>query len=155
VSNLKVRAMLAQNPIEKCDQLIAYASKFLNNAKKNYTTIEREAFAMVYVLNKSRHYLFKNKFVFNVDHMALLYLIKKPQLSIRIVRWLLLFLGYDFLVVYKPTHFHLVVEALSQLLDATKNLKVFDKNTNTSLFVLKPKLDTLLSSLLDSNVSPR
>jgi hypothetical protein len=67
----------------------------LNNAKKNYTTIEREALTMVYVL-QFKHYLLGNKFVFYVDHMALLYLIKKFQLLGQIVRWLLLFLEYDF-----------------------------------------------------------
>jgi hypothetical protein len=79
-SNLALRAMLAQNPMEKCDQPIAYASKLVNNAEENYTTIEREAFAMFYVLHKFRHYLLGNKFVFYINHMALLYLIKKPQL---------------------------------------------------------------------------
>ncbi len=79
-SNLVVRAMLVQNPIEKCDQPIAYASKFLNNVKKNYTTIEKEAFAMVNALHKIRYYLLGNKFVFYVNHMALLYFVKKPQL---------------------------------------------------------------------------
>jgi len=47
--------------------------------------------------------------LFYVDHMALLYLIKKPQILSRIMRWLLLFLEYDFLVVYKPRHSHLMV----------------------------------------------
>jgi hypothetical protein len=56
---------------------------------------------MVYVLHKFKHYLLGNKFVFYVDHMALLYLVKKPQILSRIMRWLLLFLEYDFLVVYK------------------------------------------------------
>jgi hypothetical protein len=57
-------AMLAQNPTRKCDQPIAYASRFLNNAKKNYTTTKREALPMVYALHKFRHYLLGNKFVF-------------------------------------------------------------------------------------------
>jgi hypothetical protein len=39
-SNLAVGAMLAQNPTEKCDQPIPYASKLLNNEEKNYTTIK-------------------------------------------------------------------------------------------------------------------
>ncbi len=76
-SNLVVGTMLVQNPTKKCDQPIAYASKFLNNAK---TTTKREAFTMVYVLHKFRHYLLRNKFVFYINHMALLYLVKKPQL---------------------------------------------------------------------------
>jgi hypothetical protein len=39
--------MLAQNPNEKCDQPIAYASRLLNNAEKTYTTTKREALTMV------------------------------------------------------------------------------------------------------------
>jgi len=56
-SNLAIKVMLAQNPIEKRDQPIAYASKLVNNVKENYTTIERETFAMVYVLHNFKHYL--------------------------------------------------------------------------------------------------
>jgi len=74
-SNMAIGAMLAQNPTEKCDQLIVYASQLLNHIKRNYTTIEREAFAMVYALSKFYHYLFGNIFIVYVDHMALLYLI--------------------------------------------------------------------------------
>ncbi len=51
-SNLAVKVMLAQNPTRKCDQPIAYASKLLNNVKKNYTITEKETLAMVYALHK-------------------------------------------------------------------------------------------------------
>jgi hypothetical protein len=61
-SNLVMGAMFTSNPIEKCDQPIAYASGLFNNVKKNYTVIEREALSMVYVLHKFKHY-FCNSFV--------------------------------------------------------------------------------------------
>jgi hypothetical protein len=90
--NLVVEAMLAQNPTRKCDQLIIYIFRLSNNVKKNYTTTELEALAMVYALHKFKHYLLGNTCLFfYVDHMALLYLIKKLQLSRQIARWLLLF----------------------------------------------------------------
>ncbi len=44
---------------------------------------------MVYALYKFCHYLLNNIFVFYVDHMALTYLINKPQLFDRIRQWLL------------------------------------------------------------------
>jgi hypothetical protein len=72
-----------------------YASKLLNLAKRNYATIERETLAMVYVLHKFRHYLLSNRFVFYVDHMILVYLVIKPQVSSRIIRWLLIFLEHE------------------------------------------------------------
>jgi len=72
---------------------MAYASQLLNNVKKNYTTTKQEALVMVYALHKFHHYLLGNKFIFYVNHMALLYLIKKPQLFCHIMRWLLVFFG--------------------------------------------------------------
>ncbi len=125
-SNLAIKPMLAQNPTRKCDQPIACAFRFLNNVEKNYTIIEREALAMVYALHKFQSYLLGNKFVFYVDHTVLLYLIKKPQLLGQIARWLLLFLKYDFLVVYKLRRSHSVVDALLRFPNVIENLGILD-----------------------------
>lgn len=51
-SDIAVGAMLVQNPTVNIDQPIAYVSRLLNKAEKNYITIEKEAFAMVYAINK-------------------------------------------------------------------------------------------------------
>jgi len=56
-SLLAIGAMLAQNPIGKYDHPIVYACRLLNKTKHNYTTIEREALAMVYALHKFKHFL--------------------------------------------------------------------------------------------------
>jgi len=77
-SLLGVSVMLAQNPIGKYDQPIIYASRLLNKVEQNYTTTKIEALAMVYALHKFKHFLLGNKFVFYVDHMALVYLVNKP-----------------------------------------------------------------------------
>ncbi len=61
-SNLVVRAMLAQNINGKCNYTIAYASHLLNTMEQNYTTIEWEVLAMVYVLHKFKHYFIGSKF---------------------------------------------------------------------------------------------
>jgi hypothetical protein len=98
--------ILAQNLTEKCDQPITYESQLFHHAKYNYTTTKRKALAMVYALHKFHHYLFKNKFIFYVDHMALLCLVRQPQISGRIARWSLPFSEYDFSVVYKPKRSH-------------------------------------------------
>jgi hypothetical protein len=135
-SNLAIKAMFSKS-YWKCDQLITFASKLLNNAKKNYTTTEREALTMVYALHKFRCYTLRKKFIFYVDHMALLYLVKKPQLLGQIARWLLLFLEYNFLVVYKLGGFHSMANIFSRLPNAIESLGILDKPTNTSLFILQ------------------
>jgi len=94
---------------------------------------------MVYVLHKFKHYLLENKFVFYMDHMVLLYLVKKFQLLGQIARWLLLFLEYNFSIVYKLRCSHFVVDSLSWLPNATKNPRILDQTTNASLFVLQLK----------------
>jgi hypothetical protein len=62
----------------------------MNNVKMNYTTIEKEALAMIYAMKKFKKYLFGNSFTFFMDHQALLYLVNKPIVIGRIARWLLL-----------------------------------------------------------------
>jgi hypothetical protein len=48
------------------------------------TTPQPKALAMVYTFHKYHHYLLGQQGFFNVDHMALLYLVKKPQVYGRI-----------------------------------------------------------------------
>jgi hypothetical protein len=56
-----------------------YSLKLFNSAEKNYTIIKRKALAMVYALQKFKHYLLSNMFTFFVYHMAFIYLVNKPQ----------------------------------------------------------------------------
>jgi hypothetical protein len=69
--------------------------------------------------------------------MALVYLVSKPLVSNKIARWLLLFLEYDFTIVYKPSKTHVVVDALSRLPKIIKPTCVPDQTTNASLFYIK------------------
>jgi len=90
-SGIALGAVLAQPGETTVDHPIYFASQRLSNAEKNYTTTEREALAMVYSLQKFRHYLLGGKFTFFTDHSALKYLVNKPVLEGRICCWLLLF----------------------------------------------------------------
>ncbi len=84
-SLLVIGIMLFQNLIGTNDQPVVYASRLLKRAKCNYNITERQALTMVFVLHKFRHYLLGNKLVFCVDHMALVYLVNKPQVLGRVV----------------------------------------------------------------------
>jgi hypothetical protein len=121
-SHLAIWAILTHNPISKFDQLVMYTSKLLNWIERNYITINIEALVMVYALQNFKQYLLNNRFVFYVDHMALAYLLNKPQAFGRIIKWVLLFLEYDFKIVYKFSRSHLMVNALSRLPNKTKQL---------------------------------
>jgi hypothetical protein len=81
----------------------------------NYTTTEREGLAMVYALQKFRHYLLGGHFKMFTDHSALKYLVNKPVLGGRICIWLLLFQEYDFEIVVKPGRMNKGPNHLSRL----------------------------------------
>jgi hypothetical protein len=83
-----------------------------------------------------RHYLLGNKFVIYVNHMALVYLVNKPHVSSRIVKWLLLLLKYDFTILYKLGCTHVVVDEFSILPNTTKPTSVPNQITYANLFHL-------------------
>jgi hypothetical protein len=85
--NFALGVMLGQNPNNTIDKLIYYASRLMNNAKKNYTTTKKEVLVMIYVVKKLRHYLLKNSFIFSIDHQTLLYIVNKLTIEGQIVRW--------------------------------------------------------------------
>jgi hypothetical protein len=89
VSLLAMGDMLSLNITQKNDKPIVYASRFLNRAKQNYNTTKREVLVMVFSLHKFKHCLLGNKFIFYVDHMALVFLVNKPQVSRRITIFLI------------------------------------------------------------------
>jgi len=136
-TSLVVGAILAQNLIGKCNQLIAHASQLLNNIEWNYNMIEREALAMVYALHKFCHYLLSNKFILCVDHMALLYSVWKSQVSRKIGRWLLIFLEYNFLVISKLGRSHSMADSLFWMPDFTEESGVLNQTMDASLFLLQ------------------
>ena len=70
---------------------IYFMSRKLSKAEKNYSTTESEGMAMVYALQKFRHYLLGGHFKIYTDHSALKYPVNKPVLGRKICQWLLLF----------------------------------------------------------------
>jgi hypothetical protein len=95
-------AILWQEESEGGEKPIHFASRQMSAVKKNYTTTEREALAVVYACKKFRHYLLEYKTIFHTDHDSLKYLVNKLDLSGRIARWILLFQEFNYEVVVKP-----------------------------------------------------
>lgn len=84
-------AVLTKAGEGQMDHPIEFARKKLSKSEKNYSMIEREGLAMVYMLQKFRHNLLGGHFKMYIDHSALEYLVNKPVLGGKICRWLLLF----------------------------------------------------------------
>jgi len=86
--------------------------------------------------------LLGNRFVFYVDHMVLVYLVNKPQVSSKLTIWVLLFLEYDFKIVYKPNRYHLMADALNQLPYKFEPFGIPNQTCDVDLFTLSTRVVT-------------
>ena len=68
-------------------QPIAYLSKKMLPAERNYPVHEQELLAVVCALKEWRHYLHGRPFTVLTDHHSLQHLQTQPHLSKRQVRW--------------------------------------------------------------------
>ena len=85
---------------------VAYISRTLSPAEKNYSQLEKEALAIVFAVKKFHRYLLGRHFVIESDHQPLKSLFgetnKIPQMaSSRIQRWAITLSAYQYSIRYK------------------------------------------------------
>ena len=113
-----IGAVLSQSH-EGHEKPIAYASRALNKAERNYSTTEKELLAIVYALRFFRSYIYGRKFVIITDHKPLQHLMSHKDASSRMMRWATAIQEYDMEVKYKPGSQHRNADALSRLPQTT------------------------------------
>jgi len=84
---------------------IAFASRVLRKAERNYSQIDKEALALVFGVQKFHQYIYGRQFILETDHKPLLYIFgpKKgiPQMSAnRLQRYAVFLSRYDFEIKY-------------------------------------------------------
>jgi len=95
---------------------IAFFSRKLTPAEKNYTVTELELLAIVFLVSKSRHWLVGRTTTVITDHEALQYLLAAPELKSRLVRWKLALNQFDLKIVFRKGILNLEgADALSRL----------------------------------------
>ena len=102
------------------ERVIAYASRALNKAERNYCITEKELLAVRYFIEYFRQYLLGRKFVVRSDHQALVWLFKLKEPRGKIARWIEILSHYNFSIEYRPGRKQAHCDALSRCEDPQK-----------------------------------
>ena len=99
---------------------IAFMSRTLNTAEKNYSQLEKEGLAIIFGVTKFHTYLYGRPFQIESDHKPLAFLFSEnkgvpEQASSRIQRWALLLSGYQYTIRHKAGKDLSNADALSRL----------------------------------------
>ena len=115
-STVGLGAILAQH-IDGEERVIAYASRTLKNAEKNYFATELECLAVVWAVEKFRAYLEGFKFKVITDHSSLRSLQKMQNPTGRLARWAMKLLSYDIEIEHRKGSSHHAPDALSRMFE--------------------------------------
>ena len=113
-------AVLSHRMEDTSDKPIAFASRTLNSAEKNYSQLDKEGASVMFGLKKFHKYLYGRHFTIVTDHKPLVSLFsEKKQVPVtaspRVQRWAVTLRGYEYDIVYKSGHSHGNADALSRL----------------------------------------
>ena len=86
---------------------VIYASRKLSQAEQNYSNIQREALAIVFVVTRLKQFLLRRRFTIPTDHKPLNYLFAPDEelpktASAGIKRCAIALMGFDFELKYTP-----------------------------------------------------
>ena len=108
---------------------IAYWSKHLSKPERNYSTIEKEAFAVVLAVEYFKQYVYGRTFKVLVDHQPLKWLMSMVEPAPRLARWILRLRVYDFIVEYRSGKSNGNADALSRwAIEEEEELKAEEEN---------------------------
>nr|KYP76053.1 Retrovirus-related Pol polyprotein from transposon 17.6 [Cajanus cajan] len=94
---------------------IAYISRILNLQQQSLSTYEKELLAVVFAVQRWRHYLLNRHFIVKIDHYSLKYILDQRLTTDFQQKWLAKLMEFDFSIEYKKGQDNVVADALSRI----------------------------------------
>ena len=113
-SDWAIGAELSQKQDDGTERAVAYASKLLSQAERNYSTTRKELLAVVHFIYHFKYFLLGRPFVVRTDHSALQWLRTSHNLTGQLYRWSAEISDYDFEIQHRPGRKHQNADALSR-----------------------------------------
>ena len=106
--------------IDGSERPVAFASRSLAPAEKQYLQLDKEALAIIFGVKHFHQYIYGRSFTIVSDHRLLMHLLSPSKAtpvmaSARLQRWALLLGAYDYKIAYKAGENHSNADALSHL----------------------------------------
>lgn len=98
-SEIAIGSVLVQD-YEEGPRAVYYISHALTPTQSRWSTIEREAYAIIYAINRFRPFLYGNSFVIRCDHRPLRYIFGSEVKNAKVQNWAMQLSEYDCKIEY-------------------------------------------------------
>jgi hypothetical protein len=116
-SDYAVGAVLSQNDNQMQEHPIAFASSKLSGPQLNWSTIEKEAYAIIFSLQKFDYLVFGREIHLFTDHNPLQYLAISAPKSAKLTRWALSLSRYNIIVNHTRGVDNVTADCLSRCIE--------------------------------------
>ncbi|WVZ63252.1 hypothetical protein U9M48_012897 [Paspalum notatum var. saurae] len=93
---------------------VAYFSEKLSDPVLNYSTYDKELYALVRSLETWQHYLWPKEFVIHSDHESLKHITSQVKLNRRHTKWVEFIESFSYVIKHKKGKDNVIVNALSR-----------------------------------------
>jgi len=110
-----VGGILTQTSSQGSEQPVAFARSELTPAQQRWATIEKEAYAASWSVQKFKHWLFGSKVTLYSDHNAITILTDITPTSCKLMRWALALHEFDVVFKYRAGKIKEAADCISRM----------------------------------------